>query len=234
MVLILSVSFLFFGAIVYVLLAYTPFNYIFPVKSAKYSSQEQYKMMQKIDSLEISLSQLNLQSNVLKNVLSGDGLSMDMSTQEVLAGNQEANATIDAEVEIQQSIKPGQSSQIHYSFFIPLKGIISDSFNIKRGHLGIDIASKSRDVIKAIQNGTVVFSGWTSKGGHTLIIQHSNNIISVYKHNAVLLKKTGTFVSAGTAIALVGNTGELSSGPHLHFELWENGLAVDPLKYLNL
>lgn len=230
LVLLVCGGFFLFGSLVYVLLAYTPLNYIFPTKSAKYTSQEQYEMIQKIDSLEIYLEQINLQSEVLESVLSGDELSMDISNNE-LAETQisitEENQP--SEIDLERPPKPKQ----YYSFFIPVKGVITDSFNIQRSHLGIDIAAKTKEVIKAIQNGTVIYSGWTSKGGHTIIIQHSNNFISVYKHNAVLLKKTGTFVSAGDAVALVGNTGELSSGPHLHFELWKNGLAVNPLSYLN-
>jgi murein DD-endopeptidase MepM/ murein hydrolase activator NlpD len=187
-------------------------------------------MIQKIDSLEIYLEQINLQSEVLESVLSGDELSMDISNNE-LAETQISIAEENqpSEIDFERPPKPKQ----YYSFFIPVKGVITDSFNIQRSHLGIDIAAKAKEVIKAIQNGTVIYSGWTSKGGHTIIIQHSNNFISVYKHNAVLLKKTGTFVSAGDAVALVGNTGEFSSGPHLHFELWKNGLAVNPLSYLN-
>ena len=84
-----------------------------------------------------------------------------------------------------------------------------------------------------MQKGTVIFSGWTASGGHTAVIQHPNNFISVYKHNAVILKKEGTVVNFGDAIALVGNSGELTSGPHLHFELWKNGVAVNPLDFIS-
>ncbi len=230
LVLIVCGGFLLVGSFVYFLLAYTPLNYIFPTKSAKYSSQEQYKMIQKIDSLEIYLEQIKIQSEVLGSVLSGDELSMDVASNDIEATQVEVTEeSKPSRIALQNSPKTKQD----YSFFIPVSGVITDSFNIQRNHLGIDIAAKSKEVIKAIQNGTVIYSGWTSKGGHTLILQHSNNFISVYKHNAVLLKKTGTFVSAGDAIALVGNTGELSSGPHLHFELWKNGLAVNPFSYLN-
>ena len=130
-------------------------------------------------------------------------------------------------------IRPATSSSIDYSFFVPLKGVISDTFNVDRNHLGVDVAANSKDVIKSIQKGTIILASWTPSGGHTLIIQHPNSFISVYKHNAVLLKEQGAFVKAGDAIALVGNTGELTSGPHLHFELWKSGAAVNPLSYIN-
>ena len=230
-ILILCGGFLLMGSLVYFLLAYTPLNYIFPTKSAKYSSQEQYEMIQKIDSIEIYLEQIKIQSEVLGKVLSGDELSMDVENNN---SQKEIQAPVVSTKEpSKKNIQRSTKATNNYSFFIPVSGVISDSFNIQRNHLGVDIVAKSKEVIKTIQNGTVVFSGWTSKGGHTIIIQHSNNFISVYKHNAVLLKKTGTFVSAGDAVALVGNTGELTSGPHLHFELWKNGLAVNPCNYLN-
>jgi murein DD-endopeptidase MepM/ murein hydrolase activator NlpD len=119
-------------------------------------------------------------------------------------------------------------------FFTPLEGTITQSFNPSQGHYGIDIVSPPKEAIKSTLDGTVVFADWTSDGGHEIHIQHSNNLISVYKHNAVLLKKTGDRVRAGDPIAIVGNTGKLSEGPHLHFELWHKGKAIDPQNYLIL
>jgi murein DD-endopeptidase MepM/ murein hydrolase activator NlpD len=115
----------------------------------------------------------------------------------------------------------------------PLKGVISDTFDVGKRHLAIDIVAEPKSTVKSVQKGTVIFSGWTAAGGHTAVIQHPNNFISVYKHNATILKKEGTFVNFGDAIALVGNSGELTSGPHLHFELWKNGVAVNPLDFIS-
>ena len=234
-IIITSVSLLLFGALIYVLLAYTPLNHIFPTKSAKYSSQEQYRMMQKIDSLENSLYQLNLQSEVLNKVLSGENVEIDLDDLEIGQSLPETNEQIN---KVTQNVKAEvgirKASPIHnYNFFVPISGVVSDTFNVDRKHLAVDIAAESKSVIKSVQKGTIVFSSWTPGGGHTLIIQHPNEFLSVYKHNTVLLKKEGTFVNAGDAIALVGNTGELSSGPHLHFELWKNGVAVNPQQYIS-
>lgn len=232
-IILVSSSLLLFGALIYVLLAYTPLNHIFPTKSAKYSSQEQYKMMVKIDSLENSLFQLNLQSEVLSKVLAGEEVNIDLEelNNELLEESLEAKDNSTPNQPTTVRIK-GATNTPNYNFFIPVSGVITDTFNVERKHIAVDIAAESKSVIKSIQKGTVIFSNWTPGGGHTLIVQHPNEFISVYKHNAVLLKKEGTFVNAGDAIALVGNTGELSSGPHLHFELWKNGVAVDPLKYI--
>ena len=237
MLVALCASIILFGALVYALLAYTPLNYFFPTKSAKYSSLEQYAMMQKMDSLEMRLMQLNLQSDVLGKVLAGEDIAMD---QDIVGA---ALAIMDEELEPEDeetqivnattSLRPAEKHKVNYSFFIPLKGVISDTFNLDRKHLGIDIVANSRDVIKSAQKGTVIFASWTPTGGHTMLIQHPSDFISVYKHNAVLLKKEGTFVNAGDAVALVGNTGEVSSGPHLHFELWKKGVTVNPLDFIN-
>ena len=117
-------------------------------------------------------------------------------------------------------------------FFIPLKGIISNTFNPEVGHFGVDIVSAPDEVVKAAMDGVVIFAGWTLKSGWTLHLQHQNNLLTVYKHNNSLLKKQGDQVLAGEAIAIVGNSGELSTGPHLHFEIWHDGKPIDPEAYL--
>lgn len=119
-----------------------------------------------------------------------------------------------------------------YSFYTPLKGVITDTFNVQNKHTAIDIASYPNAAVKATLDGTVILSSWTPETGHIMLLQHTDNFISVYKHNAVLLKKQGTRVRVGEVIALMGNSGELTSGPHLHFELWHNGQAVNPTDYI--
>ena len=114
----------------------------------------------------------------------------------------------------------------------PLKGVVSQGYDPSI-HPYIDIAAPSGSVVKAVLDGTVVFTGWSADTGHTIQIQHDGDIISIYKHNEKLLKKTGDKVSAGTPIALVGNTGEMTTGPHLHFELWHKGESVDPTKHIS-
>ena len=120
------------------------------------------------------------------------------------------------------------SELINIAFYAPLKGLISDSFNIQNEHFGVDVLAAENQAIKASLGGTVVFSDWTSETGYSIAIQHDNNLISFYKHNSVLLKKTGELVKAGDVIAIIGNSGEFSSGPHLHFEMWHKGKAIDP------
>lgn len=117
-------------------------------------------------------------------------------------------------------------------FFPPLNGVISDSINIKGGHFGVDIIAPKDEPVKATLNGTVIFTDWTPDNGNVIHIQHANNLVSVYKHNSVLLKKIGEHVKTGEPIAIIGNSGKLSNGPHLHFELWHNGIALNPINYI--
>jgi len=112
-------------------------------------------------------------------------------------------------------------------------GIISDRYNSKIGHYGLDIVSKKDEPIKCVSDGTVILSSWTSDTGYVIAVQHQANLISIYKHNSVILKKAGSFVKAGEVIAIIGNTGELTTGPHLHFELWNNGNPVNPEMYIS-
>ncbi|MDR1582982.1 MAG: M23 family metallopeptidase [Prevotellaceae bacterium] len=121
-------------------------------------------------------------------------------------------------------------SEMH--LMTPLKGKITSRFNVGENHIGIDIVSSPNDVVVATLDGTVIVAEWTLETGNTILIQHNDNIISVYKHNAKLLKKQGSKVRAGDAIAIMGNSGELTYGPHLHFELWSDGVPIDPEQYI--
>lgn len=117
-------------------------------------------------------------------------------------------------------------------FFTPLKGVVSQGYD-PVVHPFIDVTAPAGSVIKAVADGTVIYDGWSEDTGYTIQIQHGSDIVSIYKHNQKLLKKTGDKVSAGSPIALVGNTGKLTTGDHLHFELWHRGESVDPAKYIN-
>jgi murein DD-endopeptidase MepM/ murein hydrolase activator NlpD len=131
---------------------------------------------------------------------------------------------------VQTSLKAKGLSNTH--FFSPLKGMISSHFDTKKAHYGTDIVGGMNERISAVLSGTIVLSEWTLNTGYVIQIQHANNLISVYKHNSELLKKAGEQVKAGEAIALLGNSGELTSGPHLHFELWHNGRPINPEDYI--
>jgi len=130
------------------------------------------------------------------------------------------------------SEKISEELQDFYLFKPVDKGVVLNKFNPQEEHYAIDIAAKEDESIMAVADGTVVFAGWTLDHGNVIAIQHRGNIISQYKHNSDLLKNVGSFVTAGEVIAIIGNTGELTSGPHLHFELWYNGNPVDPEDFI--
>lgn len=118
------------------------------------------------------------------------------------------------------------------SFFTPIKGTITNKFDPVQRHYGVDVVAKSNEAIKATLEGTVLFADWTVDKGHVIGIQHAGSFVSVYKHNSVLLKREGDFVRAGEPIAIIGESGELSTGPHVHFELWYNSAPVNPEDYI--
>ena len=122
--------------------------------------------------------------------------------------------------------------QTEMFFYRPLNGIISSVFNEEKGHFGIDLTSAPKENVLATFDGTVVYTGFDPRYGNVISLQHKNDFISIYKHNDILLKEMGDRVITGEAIAIVGNTGELSTGPHLHFELWHKGAPVNPEEYI--
>ena len=131
---------------------------------------------------------------------------------------------------VSKQIQAGLSQVV---FFAPVKGIITTSFNLRDEHYGVDIVTKEDETIKSTLDGTVVFSGFTAQDGNVIEVQHNNNIISIYKHCSSLLKQRGARIKSGEAIAVVGNSGEKSKGPHLHFGLWYNGTPVNPQEFVS-
>ncbi len=149
----------------------------------------------------------------------------------------ESEAGLRSGVQLLENISPLSSMEnipLEKIYLVaPVNGEISASFMAKDQHFGVDILAPKNTPVKATMDGYVFLSDWTIETGNTIGIQHSNNMISFYKHNSVLLKKVGSFVKAGEAVAIIGDTGDLSDGPHLHFELWRDGNPIDPTAYIN-
>ncbi len=138
------------------------------------------------------------------------------------------------DVEDDNSNTPLAGSELESTFFFaPIKGMVSDRFGMKVGHYGVDVSSDEGTPIMSTLDGTVIYSEWSLQTGYVIMVQHDNQLVSVYKHNAKLLKVEGARVRAGEAIALSGNSGEFSTGPHLHFELWYMGVPLNPEDYIN-
>jgi murein DD-endopeptidase MepM/ murein hydrolase activator NlpD len=213
---------------------------------------------QKLIELTLTIDSLTQQSEKhvlylenVKNVISGNLKSVEipntLTEEEKMARlNREANFNNTSSIDSQfrkefEGYGLSMLSTVNYYsielqelfYFTPVSGIIISSFDPASGHYGVDVLAKDNEPIKAVAEGTVVFSGFTQDFGYTLIIQHKAGVLSVYKHNSVLLEKVGNYVTAGDVIAIIGNTGDLTSGPHLHFELWYNGNPVNPEEFVS-
>ena len=238
---ILSVLLLFFS-LTAALIAFSSLREYIPGYSPPNLSEELVRLSLKTDQLleeiELKDQKLKLLDKVLRGESFDDSVHAD-SSRNVLVRDGGLKASKNDSLFRQAIEREGQFDVfsetsdkplelINIAFYAPLKGIISDSFNLQNDHFGVDVLAAENEAIKASLGGTVVFSDWTSETGYSIAIQHDNNIVSLYKHNSVLLKKTGELVKAGDVIAIIGNSGEFSSGPHLHFELWHKGNAIDP------
>ena len=137
--------------------------------------------------------------------------------------------------QVAEKAPEGTRTRVNFPAILPTEGYVTRSYEPAQRHFGLDIAAKSGTLVNAASDGFVVFAGWTHDDGNLVIISHANGFLTFYKHNQSLLKASNTFVKRGEPIALLGNSGRTSSGPHLHFEIWKNGTPVDPSLYvLNL
>ncbi len=233
------------------IIAFTPLREYIPGYMDPTLPAKVYSLNLKADSLENDLRLKNMYLQNIRNIIEGREIVEKPSPETVEEVNYD---TITLKISREDSILRAEfESQTKYNlylngnnelyrnnieiarqpFFTPLKGIITNQFNLANGHYGVDIVAKSNEAIKAVMDGTIIFADWTLKTGYVIGIQHLGNFISIYKHNAILLKKQGNFVKAGDPIAIIGDSGELSTGPHLHFELWYNGTPVNPEEYMS-
>jgi len=207
----------------------------------------------KLDSLEKEVSNKNVFIENIKKVIAGEKIEQlpnkatieselkptDLS-EELQPVDSQFRASFENSELSDISVLPVSVSSSNYEFrelylFSPIDGYdVTDVFNPKKNHYGVDIVAKENEPVRSVADGVVIMSSWTLDGGYIIAIQHSGNLISVYKHNSELFKNVGSFVASGEVIATIGNTGELTSGPHLHLELWHNGNPVNPQEYIAL
>ena len=225
------------------LLGYTPLRNLIPGKSKTHVQNELITMIQKADSLEKSLGNYSLYTKNLKKVLS-DSVSLD-SVQDLFREGftvkefdfkpSVEDSILRAEVEAEESISLNSNlkeKKLNSFFIKPVDGLITEGFNKKIGHFGVDVVSKKGAFISSIDDGMVLFSSWTHEFGYVLVIKHQNSFISFYKHNSEVFKSKGDYVKSGETIAIIGNSGKYSTGPHLHFELWKGSSPVNPVNYI--
>ena len=203
-------------------------------------------LTQKTDSLERQIELNNKFYKSIEDVLSGktdvfierDNITIDSSLNEKnffsISPNSE-DSILRNYVDSQDKFNLTKNELVieNKMFFSPIKGDITQAFNFEENHFAIDIAAEIGTPVKSILDGKILFSEWSVDTGYVIIVDHGDNIVSVYKHNSKSLKEQNDFVQAGEVIAYSGNQGSLSSGPHLHFELWKNGTPIDPEPLLN-
>ena len=226
------------------LIAYTPLNEYVPGKSTLEVQKNLIQLSTKSDSIEnILLNRSVYLKNItdiirgkeLINSVEGDTPSYKQEKEIVFKPSKEDSLLrLSMEVEDKSSIRTKDHSNNDYlMFFSPVSGLISDSYDAGSKHFGIDLVAKEKSRISSVLDGVVIISHWTSETGYVIAIQHKNDYLSLYKHKSLLLKEVGDFVSAGDHVAVIGISGELSSGPHLHFELWYKGAPVNPEDYIS-
>lgn len=235
-----------------ILIAFTPLREYIPGYTNYGLQKKLYLLLKKTDSIEKDLSRKELFFQNLKDIINGKDLTSDIplskdslhkySNIKIKRSVEDSMLRLEVDNRSKYNIYRMENTENAFLkkssiggvlFFTPLKGIITNVFKPSDGHYGIDIVSKQNEAIKSVLDGTVVFSSWTIETGYVIIIQHPQNIVSVYKHNSAVLKKAGDIVKAGDPIAIVGESGEMSTGLHLHFELWSDGNPVDPKDYIS-
>lgn len=228
------------------LIAFTPLKELIPGYASSKLRREAIDLALKTDSLELALEYNQNYLNSIQRILQGEVIDTVLRElqNDTSVGNDpivlsEPSAQDSAFREwVEEENAFTLSNRVPNldipQLFSPLEGVVTSSFDKSTGHYAVDIAAAKNTPIKSCYEGTVVFADWTSETGHIIIIQHENNLLSAYKHNSALLKEVGEFVRSGEAIAIIGNSGENSTGPHLHFELWFEGAAINPEDFIKL
>ncbi len=225
------------------LIAFTPLRTYIPGYTAPGLRKEAVKLRLKTDSLQKALVlntyYLQLLQKVLRNEISMEEFNQtynrkNFNPDTLNLDPGKADSLLRQKVAEREKFKVQKSrNTLSYNFTAPVKGIIVNGFAPEKQHYGIDIALSKGTPVKSIANGRIIFADWSSDAGNTIIVKHTNNAVSVYKHNQKLLRKSGDKVQQGEVIAVSGNSGEKTTGPHLHFELWIKDVAVNPVDFIN-
>ena len=238
------------------IIAFTPLREYIPGYTDTNLNREVYLLNLRADSLSREMHKKDIYFENLQKIVEGYDFAADSAlasiniyeplpkgvTDTITLKKSMQDSLLRAEYEAQNQynlfgddyLPPTKPSTLVKNFYVPLTGTVISTFNADMGHYGVDIASEGDQIINATLDGTVVFATWSINNGYCIGIQHEDSYFSVYKHNATLLKKEGEYVKAGEAIAILGESGETSQAEHLHFELWRNGIALNPAEYMTI
>ena len=243
---LISISAIFLVAATTVLIAFTPLREYIPGYSSTSLKRKAIQLNFKTDSLQqtIAINEQYLES--IKRVLKGDvntvnfnkdsiikAAELDVNLINLNPSKEDSLLREKIDKEDKYNLFESATSKVSFVLFPPVNGTISEGYNVQDKHYAIDIVVAKDTPVKATADGTVILAEWNTQTGYVLIIEHSNGLISIYKHNASLTKEQGDLVKTGEVIAVSGNSGELTTGPHLHFELWSNGYPIDPTTFID-
>lgn len=243
---LLSTACVFLIAIIFSLVAFTPLKVYLVGYDEISMNSELIALKLKVDSLQYDIELKDFYLENIRKITSGN---IDMTRPKMIKPDHEVSPILMEKISDQKKIMNNSDGNNQFLvqrsvrneilpalqrlyFYKPVDGYLTQEFNSGENHFGVDIVAPENSIVKATLDGTVVFADWTLDAGYVIGIQHRNNLTSIYKHNAVLLKKIGNFVRAGDVIAYVGNSGDYTSGTHLHFELWNNGVPLDPAEFI--
>lgn len=228
------------------LIAFTPLREYIPGYSSTQLKRQATELTYKTDSLVTALNYTNHYLDNIRLVLRGEIENTEMNRDSLFEQYKIDPATVDltpiredsmlrAEVALEDKYNLFERDATGRSqlLFAPVSGTISQEYEPEKKHYAVDVVAAKDSPVKAVANGTVIFAEWTADTGYVIILEHEDELLSVYKHNGSLLKQQGDVVRVGEVIASIGNTGELTTGDHLHFELWSNGSPVNPLNYID-
>lgn len=243
---LVSLSAIFLIAVTYAIIAFTPLREYIPGYSSTALKMKATELNYKTDSLQRVIIKNDRYYASIKQVLKGDVSALYFNKDSIIEAVKLEASEVDLNPILEDSLLrekvdkedkynlfESATSATNFVLFPPVNGTISEVYNAKEEHYAVDIAVVKDTPVKATADGIVIFSEWTANTGNVIILEHSYGLISAYKHNAALTKSQGDLVKAGEVIAIAGNTGELSTGPHLHFELWNDGYPINPTNFID-
>ncbi len=243
---IMSLSAIVLIVLTTILIAFTPIREYIPGYSSTALKKEATNLSFKTDSLQqvVFLNEQYFES--IKRVLKGDVNTIEFNKDSIINAAERDFTQYNLNPSIEDSLLrekvnkedkynlfESATARVNFVLFPPVKGTISEGYNVKEKHYAVDIVVAKDTPVKSTADGTVLLAEWTTQTGYVIMVDHGNGLISAYKHNASLTKEQGDLVKAGEVIAISGNTGELTTGPHLHFELWTDGYPIDPTTFID-
>lgn len=228
------------------LIAFTPLREYIPGYSSTKLKRQATELTYKTDSLVRTLDYTNRYLDNIRMVLRGDienneinrdslfeQFKLDPSTINLTPIREDSMLRAEVALEDKYNLFERNVDKSDLVLFPPVNGTISERYDSEKRHFAVDVVAPKDTPVKAVANGMVIFSEWTADTGYVIILEHKDGLLSVYKHNGSLSKVQGDIVRAGEVIASVGNTGEFTTGPHLHFEIWDNGTPVNPMNFID-